>query len=87
MCKEMPDIPVNRELDTKTIIGKTEGQGGQDQGVDGPSMDLVSPLSRSVGLGPVDRIRGQCFDLKNTFVKKWQFVCLKTLFLIAKKSS
>jgi hypothetical protein len=30
MCKEMPVIPVDRVMDKKRIIGKMEGQGGQE---------------------------------------------------------
>jgi hypothetical protein len=37
MCKEMPDIPVNRVVDKKTIIRKMEGRrGGETQGVADP---------------------------------------------------
>jgi hypothetical protein len=38
MNKDMPVIPVNRVVDTITIIGKMEGQGGrEEQGVAVPS--------------------------------------------------
>jgi hypothetical protein len=34
MCKEMLVIPINRVVDPKRIIGKMEGQGGEEaQGV------------------------------------------------------
>jgi hypothetical protein len=37
MCKEMLVIPVNRVVDLKRIMGKTEGQGGGEvQGVADP---------------------------------------------------
>jgi hypothetical protein len=40
MCKEMPVIPVNRVVDTKRIIGKMDGGGGEKaQGVADPQKD------------------------------------------------
>jgi hypothetical protein len=40
MCKEMPVIPVNRVVDPKRIIKKTEGQeGGEAQGVADPKKE------------------------------------------------
>jgi hypothetical protein len=41
MCKELPDIPVNKVVDPKRIIGKIEGQGGGEaQGVADPPIFL-----------------------------------------------